>query len=247
MKKVAIQLYSIRDLMEKDVFSTLEAVKKAGYAGVEFAGYFGVSSKAMRAKLDELGLVTAGTHTGLTALTDDKIDETIAYNLELGNKYVVVPGMPAEMFESYDACLRTAELFAKLADKIETAGMKLYYHNHNSEFKQYNGKYILDILMENAPKLGMELDCYWIAYAGIDPLPYMQKYGKRCDLLHIKDMLGDEKKTCTEVGNGIIDYKSIFAEGKKNDTKWYILEQEAFAMPELDSIAISAKFMNEHC
>ena len=127
MKKVAIQLYSIRKLMEKDVFSTLEAVKKAGYAGVEFAGYFDVSSKDMRAKLDELGLVTAGTHTGLTALTDDKIDETIAYNLELGNKYVVVPGMPAEMFESYDACLRTAELFSKLADKIEAAGMKLWW------------------------------------------------------------------------------------------------------------------------
>jgi len=247
MKKVAIQLYSIRDLMAKDVFATLEAVKKAGYSGVEFAGYFDVSSKDMRAKLDELGLVTAGTHTGINALTDETIDATIAYNLEIGNKYVVIPGLPGEMTESYDACLRTAETFSKIAEKIEAAGMKLYYHNHYHEFDKFNDKYILDIFMENAPKLGMELDCYWSTYAGIDTLPYIQKYGKRCDLLHIKDMLGDEKKTCTEVGNGIIDYKAIFEEGKKNDTKWFILEQEAFSIPELDSIAISAKYMNEHC
>ena len=247
MKRVAIQLYSIRDLMEKDVFSTLEAVKAAGYSGVEFAGFFDTPAAAMRKKLDELSLSVAGTHTGIQLLSDDQIDSTIAYNLEIGNHTIVIPGLPVEMTESYDACLRTCEQFNKIADKLEKNGLQLYYHNHYREFETFNGKYMLDIFMENTPKLGMELDCYWIIYAGVDALPYLKKYGKRCDLLHIKDMLPDADKTCTEVGNGIIDYSAIIQQGKANDTKWFILEQEAFAMPELESIAISAKYLNEHC
>ncbi len=245
MKPVAIQLYSIRDLMEQDVFSTLEAVKAAGFAGVEFAGYFGIPADNMRAKLDELGLVTAGTHTGIGELTPDTIEATLAYNKAIGNNFIVIPGLPKEMTASYEACIETGKKLNQIAEQVEAAGMTLYYHNHYHEFETFDGRYILDILMENAPKLKMELDCYWIAYAGVAPLPYIQKYGARCDLLHIKDMLPDDNKTCTEVGTGIIDYKAIFAEGKKNDTKWYVLEQEEFSIPELESIQISAKYMND--
>jgi len=248
MKKSAIQLYSIRDLMAQDVFATLKEVAKAGYAGVEFAGYFDVAAKDMRKALDDLGLVTAGTHTGVAELTDDKIEATIEYNLTIGNKYVVVPGLPAEMTADADAWRRTAELFNKIGERLAKDNLRLYYHNHHKEFEQTDGVYHLDILFANTePRfLGMELDTYWAEYAGVSAVDIINKYQERCDLLHLKDMMNRPDKRCTELGRGILDFKSMIALAKKYGCKWYVMEQEDFDIPELESIAISANYLNEN-
>ncbi|NLD87390.1 MAG: sugar phosphate isomerase/epimerase [Clostridiales bacterium] len=248
MIKSAIQLYSIRDMMALDVFSTLKTVAEAGYTGVEFAGYFGVSHKDMRAALDEYGLVTAGTHTGIDALSDENIEATIEYNLAIGNENLVVPGLPREMTESPEAYKRTAELFGKLGERLAKDKIMLYYHNHAHEFTPYGDGYLIDIFFENTcpETLRMQLDTYWAAYAGVDSVAVMKKYGTRCDLLHLKDMLPREDKRCTELGRGIMPLNDIIAQGKVNGVKWYIMEQEDFDIPEIESITVSAKFLRDN-
>jgi len=248
MKKVALQLYSIRDLMAQNVFATLKECKKAGYSGVEFAGYFDVSATDMKNALDDNGLVAAGTHSGLALLSDETIESTIEYNLTIGNRNIVCPGMPKEMLESEDAVKKTAEQFNKIGEKMSQNGLRFYYHNHHWEFETIGEQTKLELLFANTEprNLGMELDVYWAVYANADPIAIMNRYQNRCSLLHIKDMLPGEEKRCTEAGRGIIDYEKIVTLGKKYDVDWYVIEQESFDIPELESIAINAQWLNEH-
>ena len=94
--RTGVQLYSVRKLCEKDLIGTLRAIKEMGYAGVEFAGYYGKSAKELKQILSDLGLVACGTHTGLDSIKPNNIAKTIEFNQEIGNKYLIVPGMNAK-------------------------------------------------------------------------------------------------------------------------------------------------------
>ena len=108
---IGLQLYSVRKECERDLPGVIAAVAKMGYKGVEFAGYYNRSAKELCKMLDDNGLKCCGTHTGLDTLLGDNLARTIEFNKTLGNKYLVVPGMPAKYRESHQAWLNTAKLF----------------------------------------------------------------------------------------------------------------------------------------
>ncbi len=255
MKNVALQLYSIRELMEKDVAQTLLDTAKAGYSGVEFAGYFGHTAGEIKSYLDAAGLVCAGTHTGWDALQPDTIGATMEYNAKIGNSLIILPGVDGAMYASRDAACRMGEALNAIGATLAKNGFDFYYHNHHLEFAVFDGKYALDYVYENAApeNLKMELDCYWAYMGGVDPLSYIKKYGSRCSLLHVKDAKADSLEKarqhvyeCTEVGSGVIDFKSILDLGRDIGVRWYTVEQESFDMPMLESIAKSAEWLNGH-
>ena len=90
MTKAALQLYSIKDLMQKDVYEALEHTSVAGYDGVEFAGFFDQPAIKIKSKMDELNLMTCGSHTSWDLLNEN-IDEVFEYNKVLDNKNIVLP------------------------------------------------------------------------------------------------------------------------------------------------------------
>lgn len=94
---VGVQLYSVRDDAAKDLPGTMAAVAKMGYTGIEWAGYHGRTAKELRKLADDLGLKSCGTHTGMETLLGDKLQQTMDYNAELGNKYLIVPWLPPEV------------------------------------------------------------------------------------------------------------------------------------------------------
>ena len=98
MKKipVGLEMYSVRNECKTDFPGTIAAVAKIGYKGVEFAGYWGRSAKEVRQMIDDNGLITCGTHTQFTDLQPDKIEATIEFNQTIGNKFLIVPGLPAK-------------------------------------------------------------------------------------------------------------------------------------------------------
>lgn len=51
---IALQLYSLRDMAQKNFLKTLELTADLGYEGVEFAGYFGLTSSELRDHLERL-------------------------------------------------------------------------------------------------------------------------------------------------------------------------------------------------
>lgn len=238
---VGLQLYSVRKDCQKDTEGTIAAVAKMGYQGVEFAGYYGKSAKQMRKILDDNGLKCCGTHAQLGTLLGDKLKGTIEFNKIIGNKYLVVPGLPQKYRASRDAWLSTARLFNELAEKVKPHGMKVGYHNHSVEFKAIDGVVPWDIFMGNTSKeVIMQIDLGNAMHGGADPLPYIYKYPGRATTVHLKGYSKTNDKAL--LGEGDINLKAFFALCEAvGETKWYIVEHENYAYPPLKCVDLCLK------
>lgn len=240
MVPVALQLYTLRNETAKDFIGVLKKVAELGYAGVEFAGYGGLSAEELRKVLDDLGLKAAGTHVGIDLVEKD-IDGIIDYNLTIGNTNIIVPWMPEDRRRSGDAWKTTAALLDGLGEKCRARGVTFGYHNHAFEFETFDGIYGMDILLGNSgpDNLKCELDLYWVKRAGLDPVEYLKKVGSRCNLIHMKDMADDAEKSFAEVGTGTMDIDGIAETGKALGVQWFIVEQDVCKRPALESVKIS--------
>ncbi|MCL5283604.1 MAG: sugar phosphate isomerase/epimerase [Armatimonadetes bacterium] len=237
---VAAQMYTVRDVAAKDFVGTFKEVAKIGYAGVELAGDGGFSAKELRALLEDLNLKIAGNHVGIEKL-ETALDEAIHYNRELGNPNIVVPYMPEPRRADANGWRQTAKLLNQFGQRCKEAGMVLCYHNHSFEFQKFEGKYGLEILMEETdPSLVYaEVDTYWVQHGGEDPAAFIRRYPGRARLLHLKDMANDAERSFAEVGEGILDFKAIFAAAEVGKTEWYIVEQDVCKRPSINSLRIS--------
>jgi sugar phosphate isomerase/epimerase len=234
---IGLQLWSVKDEMEKDFKGTLKKVSEIGFDGVEFAGYGGLSSSELKSLLSCLKLKVCGSHVSLSELTEN-IDAVIKYNLEIGNKYIICAYAG---IESKQDVLTLATQLNVIGQKCKENGLICGYHNHAHEFKEFDGEYGLDIIYSKTDSdlvMG-ELDTYWVEYAGVNVVDFIKKHAGRFPLIHIKDMqkIGDKTES-TEVGNGIMDICSIILEAEKHGAQWLIIEQEYFTRPTLESVEI---------
>lgn len=182
MEKVYLQTYSLGSAMREDFCGSLKKVAQMGYAGVEFAGGYGnMEAGELKSYLAELGLEPISSHVGL-----EQIEEHISYLAELGASYIICPNTP---LRSEEEVLQKAEEMNRLGALAQKAGLKFGYHNHTPEFELVNGRYILDILMENTdPDLVMfQLDAGWATCAGIDVPAYIEAHAGRIELIHVKE------------------------------------------------------------
>lgn len=237
---IALQMYTLRNESKNDFIGTLKAVAKIGYAGVELAGTYGVPPKELSKVLDGLGLKRAGGHCGVEAL-EKELSKVVEEYKTLKSAFITIPGLPATYTESADAWKRTAAILTEVGTTLKREGIQLSYHNHNHEFKQFDGKYALDILYENSDPAALhaQIDTYWVQYANVDPVAYMRKVKNRLSLVHIKDMADDEKRSFTEIGEGVLDWDGIFAVAGEAKAKWLIVEQDSCARPPLESVKLS--------
>lgn len=244
MSKIGLQLYSVKELSKVDFLGTVKKVAEIGYDGIEFAGFFDTPAKDLKKVLDSSGIEVCGSHSGIDILKND-LDNHIQYNLEIGNPYIICPGLPGDMSNSEEAWKQTAELFNEIGAKCKENNIQFGYHNHSFEFEKYNGKYGYDILAENtqADLVCLEIDTFWVEHAGLKSVDFMNKYPDRLPLLHIKEMKSLTEKKNTEVGKGIMDFKKIVNLGKKYGTKWFIVEQEYFEIDQLQSIEDSLTYL----
>src|SRR5437879_5747141 len=174
---IALQLYSVRKDCEQDLPGVLKAVAKMGYEGVEFAGYYGCTAPELRALLDDNGLKCAGTHTGLNTILGDELERTIEFNHTLGNRFLIVPGLPTERRDSRQAWLGTAKLFTEAAERAKPKGSLVGYHNHAIEFQPMDGELPWDTFFANTPKdVVMQVDIGNALHGGGNPVPYIERY-----------------------------------------------------------------------
>jgi sugar phosphate isomerase/epimerase len=233
---IGLQLYSVREDCKRDLPGTIAAVAKMGYKGVEFAGYYDRTAGQLRKMLDDNGLVCCGTHTGLDTLLKDNLARTIEFNRTLGNKYLIVPGLPEKYRSSHQAWLDTAKLFNELAEKVKPHEMLVGYHNHSIEFTAMDGELPWDTFYGNTRKdVIMQIDVGNAIHGGADPLSYLYKYPGRAITVHVKEFSKTNKKAL--VGEGDVNWKAFFALCKAvGQTEWYIVEQESYAYPPLECV-----------
>ena len=236
MKDFSLQLYSLREV--PTLRQRMDIAAQAGYTGVEFAGYDGIAGPEMRRLLASLGLRGTGSHIAYDALRDD-LDGCVRYCLEAGITSAACPG--CEMNDR-DQALAQAEFLEACAERFGAEGIPFAYHNHAHEFADAgNGETLFDVLLHNTSKLGAELDVFWAAYAGVDPLAFIQTYAGRVPLLHFKEFGAENANV--ELGRGCLDFAALARAGLAQGTRELIVEQEQYTMPPEESIRVDAAYM----
>ena len=250
-KKIGIQLYTVRNLMSKDPKGTIQKVAATGYQEIESFGYsngkyFGMNSKEYADLLKQNHLTHPSAHYSMANLRTEW-DKAIADALVTGQKYMVIAHLDENERKTIDDYKKVAEEFTIGAAKCKKAGIQFAYHNHDFEFINMNGQHGYEILLkETDPKLvKFEMDIYWVTKANHDPLRLFDQHPGRFPLWHVKDMDKTEKKSFTEVGNGIINFKKIFDKAKKAGMQHFFVEQDISVDP-LASIQKSYQYIKNN-
>jgi sugar phosphate isomerase/epimerase len=125
-------------------------------------------------------------------------------------------------------CKRSVETLNNIGEVAKKEGLKFCWHNHDKEFREMEEGLPFDYLMEHTDKdlVSCEMDIYWVAKGGANPLEVLKKYDGRIPILHIKDMANDAEKTFACPGDGIIDFPAVFAEAKNQNIKHYFVERD---------------------
>ena len=207
--KIALQLYTLRELTARDMLGTLQEVAAQGYHAVEFAGFGNSTAKEVRTQLDALGMTAISMHSGIDDLEGER--ERVLDNARtLGCSYLVVAYVVEERRRSVEQVRQLGTLFNGYGAMCKDAGLRFAYHNHNFEFAPLEGTSMFDVLVENSdPALvGLEFDVYWAQYAGMDPVALLKRLAGRVPLLHAKDMAAGDERMDAPVGEGILPWRA---------------------------------------
>jgi sugar phosphate isomerase/epimerase len=239
MKPIGLQLYTLRDWAAQDFPAVLKKVADIGYKGVEFAGLHGMDAQAVRALIDDLGLVACSAHGGIP--TPENAQQIIDECGELGHTRLVTgPGGP---LDTMDDVLAAADRLAAGTEALGRSGVYLGLHNHWAEFQPVDGVLPEDVILEKAPRLFAQLDVYWIAVGGPDSAETVGRLKSRAPLLHIKDGPIDPPQPHTAVGQGVLDMPSIIAAADPNVLEWLIVELDSCATDMVQAVEDSYRYL----
>jgi sugar phosphate isomerase/epimerase len=222
--KLAVQLYTLRELTAQSMEAALRAVAEIGYDGVELAGLSDLSAAETAESCRRLGLAVCGAHVSLDRF--DAEPEAVAAELAvLGTRNVVFPWLPAPSSagEVDAACRRVAAA----AGRAVALGLTPHFHNHRAEFERLpSGERLWEGLVA-IPGLGLELDLGWAWAVGEQPEELLRATAGRCSLAHLKDLRrsGGELSD-TPLGDGEIDWPSVIPVAVKVGVDWLIVEQD---------------------
>jgi len=272
--KIGLQLFTVREAMKNDFYGTLKAIKDMGYEYVEPASFFGKTAEEFRAALDEIGLKCVSVHQAITAY-EENAQEKIDYLKALGIKYAVFPwyhGSRVTNPDEWHLVFSDLNYYGKL---FYDNGLVLGYHNHDFEFRKFDGKYAMDAILENVKEeyIVPEFDVCWTTYAGADTPALIRKYSGRVPIVHIKDFYsskfnagavydlidktGEAKSAknadeeivfeCRPIGKGVLDLAPILEACEDAGTEILIVEQDnmSLGLSELESVRISREYLKE--
>jgi sugar phosphate isomerase/epimerase len=283
-RRVGLQLFSIPKILEKDFREGIAFIAGLGYTEVEpfgpypfsdpkaiarwksltpqlgfsGSGFFGLSAAQVRSILGEHHMTAPAMHTDLATL-QTRMGALAEAAHALGASYVILPAIPAENRKTLDDFKRMADSFNSIGDQARRDGLKFAYHNHGYGLQEMQGQIPLELLLRQTdPALVFfEMDVYWTAAGGGDPVELLKAHPTRYKLLHLKDMKerqrfkgdgGDPSQWMalfpymTSVGDGVLDIKAIVAQGRRNGVEHFFVEQDGVADPQL-ALRRSADFL----
>lgn len=197
--KVSLQLFSVRNELEADMYGTLKAVKEMGYDYVQFAGFYGHKAEEVKAMLDELGLECISAHHWPKEIYEGG-QKFIDDLKTVGIRYFALPWMGYDDLKGGVNWEGSIENLKKAGQILKDNGITFLYHNHEHEFEFFEGKTYEDWLLEAIPSdlLQTEFDTCWVKYGGSDPCEYLRKYSGRSPVVHLKDFVCDKFATAPD-------------------------------------------------
>lgn len=263
-KPIGLQIFTLRSRATSDFQGTLTALAEIGYREIEWAGnLMSMPAAYLRKLLAGSDLACPSIHFSMSELQENP-EKGIRLARDLGAAYLVCsfPWTADDRFKgrmgsiasglTLDDWKWNAEQLNRIGALAQKAGLRLGYHNHNIEFRSYDGVIAFDELLRltDPSFVTFELDIAWVVTAGADPIRYLRDHASRVELLHVKDVRKDLKvmteevqPQTTEIGNGRIDWSSLFAAMDAKRIRHYFVEQENFERPELESVRISFDYL----
>jgi sugar phosphate isomerase/epimerase len=224
--QIAVQLWTVRESMARDLPGTLQDVAAAGYVAVELAGLAATPTDDLATYLRDAGLRVAASHEGIERLRGD-LDALATRLHALGCDRLVVPWLPEDERRDRAGVQRFAAELGEYARRLATTGIALGYHNHAFEFAPLDGTTVWDVLLaELPPEVEIELDVYWAAVGGRDPVAEIRALGQRVRLLHMKDRSGGQAAHDVPAGEGTLPFPDIVAAARAAGVEWYVAEQD---------------------
>ncbi len=259
MAKIGVQAMMLKDsFAEVGAFETLRKVSGIGYNAVEISQIPMTPENVdeLDRSRSELGMDIAALSVAMEApkgfpgdSLKDNFDKVVDDSKRLDAKLLRIGMLPFTAMKSIGAVIDFAKQASDYAERLQEQGLGLYYHNHHIEFAKFDGKYMLDIIAENSPAMGMEIDVHWVQRGGLDPVRTLEKYAGRTAMVHLKDYrIGqlpeesfgllekgdfrgfmDQFKNVVqfaEVGEGNLDFASIIPAAQAAGAEYLLVEQD---------------------
>ena len=241
LKPIALQLFTVRELLGEDFEGTVRRVADMGYIGVE--PYSGMPCELSDAAdlFRELDLQTFNSHVPFPddASKDDILEIAGAYDLSS----IAIAMMPPDDFESVDSIKDVCERLNHAGEFARANGLALHYHNHWWEFKRINGTATLDVMLDELDdSVGLQIDTYWVQVGGEDAVEVVEQAGDRAPLIHLKDGWLDALGDMAAVGHGVMDVPAIVS-ATADTAQWYIVEQDRSNNDRLEAVQQSYTYL----
>lgn len=245
MAKIAVQLYSVRDQLSVDYEGIVRQIAGMGYDGVEPAGMFGMGVRWAANLFESLSLAVPSAHMRLLDDAESR-GRSLDDAAELGCKYVAVPYIPPDQFGSVDQVEAHCERMNNALNAVDAYSMKLLYHNHWWEFTPsdaFGGKRPFDIMKEKLdPRVGFEIDTYWVQHAGQDVAAIIAELGDRAPVIHAKDGHPGTDQAMIAVGDGDMNFTAIKAASK---AEWWVVELDRCDSDMLTAVQRSVAYLKQ--
>ena len=230
--------YTYRNNFQKNVAATLDTIKVLGITDMEFSNLFGKTATELRTLLDERGMHCSSFGVSYADALD-KPQEVGQNAKTLGAQYVRVAWIPHTGPFTLDMAKKTVGDFNRIGKRLkDDFGLTFCYHNHGFEFEKYEGGTFFDYIVQNTdPRyVSFEMDILWTVFPGQDPVALLDKYGRRFQLMHLKDLRkgvvgnlsgGTAVENDVALGTGQIDLPAVLRAAKKAEIQHYYIEDES--------------------
>lgn len=235
-QEIALQLYSLRNEMKEDPVKYHKMIADWGISALEGGGTYGMSDAEYSKLLADNNLRVVGVsadYNQLTKTIQPIIDEAKKY----GAKYATCYWIPhTEGAISMDEIKVATALFNSVGEQLKKEGITFTYHPHGYEFAKEGKGVVMDYMLKNAEHFAFNMDVYWVAMGGGDPVKIMKKYKGKFPQLHLKDRkIGTpgskdghgDVETNVVLGTGDIDIAGLIKQAKKQGTKYLVIEDES--------------------
>lgn len=234
LRRIGLELYSVRDAMRANPEATLAAIRAMGYDDVELLwswNNFGRSRAQVKAALDQTGLRAPAAHIAPEILRKEwsrSLDDA----LFLGHQYLIVPSLPIDAARPLDSWREWADHFNEAGAQARKAGIWLAFHNEPGHQRPIDGVVPYDLFIERTDPAAvrLQLDSGNMTMGGGDPLRYLKAHPSRYWSFHLKDVVADRSKDC-ELGQGVVDLRAFLAAIPGLERKPCFVEQEGGADP----------------
>lgn len=235
--KLGAQFYSIRTecATPESLLATMKKIKNMGYDVMQASAICELEAEQFKAFIDETNLPVTCTHKSYDSIVRDT-DNLIRFHKIIGCPVIGLGSMPPKFRGSYEGIRTFVNEIRTAMEKIEAAGLRFAYHNHDFEFVPVDGVRIYDCLIEELPTLDFIHDVYWSTYAGEDPIKYIKLLAGagRMTNIHFKDMSTAPKGPICPCGDGVIDFASFVPLCDALGVKYVQIEQDN--APELGDV-----------